>query len=142
MVSLLYPNDLFAQVVKVRRFIGKVTSIRVLSCDSVIDGAFFSHPDFQVPKEEWAIMHVSIWWCHPGNFAPRSDPYQFRFVSSKHCSIAHRKPLSQKSVFSLLLDEALLIKKLYFGSSSKFSGPTTKPFFAAAHRPKGVPCGE
>ena len=26
--------------------------MRVLSCDTVIDGAFFSQPDFQVPKEE------------------------------------------------------------------------------------------
>jgi hypothetical protein len=37
-------------------------------------------------------------------------------VSSKHCSIAQRKPLSQTSVLSLVLAEALLIKKLYFGS--------------------------
>jgi hypothetical protein len=34
------------------RFIGRITSIRVLSCESVIDGAFFSRPDFQVPEEE------------------------------------------------------------------------------------------
>jgi hypothetical protein len=31
---------------------GSTTSMRVLSCDTVIDGAFFSQPDFQVPKEE------------------------------------------------------------------------------------------
>ncbi len=36
-------------------------------------------------------------------------------VSSKQCSIAQRKPLSQTSVLSLVLAEALLIKKLYFG---------------------------
>jgi len=35
-----------------RCFIGRITSSRALSCDSVIDGAFFSHPDFQVPEEE------------------------------------------------------------------------------------------
>jgi hypothetical protein len=33
-------------------FKGKITSISVLSCDSVIDGAFFSQPDFQVPQEK------------------------------------------------------------------------------------------
>ena len=31
---------------------GNTTSIRVLSCDTVIDGAFFPQPDFQVPEEE------------------------------------------------------------------------------------------
>ena len=34
------------------RFKGKITSISVLSCDSVMDGAFFPQPDFQVPKEK------------------------------------------------------------------------------------------
>ena len=33
-------------------FIGNSSLSRTLSCDSVIDGAFFPHPDFQVPEEE------------------------------------------------------------------------------------------
>jgi len=31
---------------------GKTTSMRNLSCDTVIDGAFFPQPDLQVPQEE------------------------------------------------------------------------------------------
>ena len=33
-------------------FMGNRTLSSNLSCDSVIDGAFFSHPDFQVPEEK------------------------------------------------------------------------------------------
>ena len=32
--------------------IGKTTFMSTLSCDRVIDGAFFPQPDFQVPEEE------------------------------------------------------------------------------------------
>jgi hypothetical protein len=34
------------------RFIGKITLSKTLSCDRVMDGAFFSYPDFQVPEEK------------------------------------------------------------------------------------------
>ena len=60
-----------------------MTSIRVLSCDSVIDGAFFSQPDLQVPEEKmgqharenvvvppWKLTHLVV--VHAGlgsNFA-------------------------------------------------------------------------
>lgn len=37
---------------RVWRFIGSSSLIKTLSCDSVMDGAFFSQPDFQVPEEE------------------------------------------------------------------------------------------
>jgi hypothetical protein len=33
-------------------FIGKITLSNTLSCDRVMEGAFFPHPDFQVPEEE------------------------------------------------------------------------------------------
>jgi hypothetical protein len=34
------------------RFIGRITLSKTLSCDRVMDGAFFSHPDFQVPEKK------------------------------------------------------------------------------------------
>ena len=40
------------KVFKVCFFIGNNNLSRILSCDRVIDGAFFSHPDFQVPEEK------------------------------------------------------------------------------------------
>ena len=41
-----------SKVEKVCRFMGRTTLIKTLSCDSVIDGAFFPQPDFQVPKKK------------------------------------------------------------------------------------------
>jgi hypothetical protein len=52
MVPGLYPSDLFEQAFKRMPFHWQKILRRILSCDSVIDGAFFSHPDFQVPEEK------------------------------------------------------------------------------------------
>ena len=61
MVSRLDPKDLADQCFQALRFIGKSTLSETLSCDSVIDGAFFPQPDLQVPEKKCASMHVSIW---------------------------------------------------------------------------------
>ena len=39
-------------VSSVCRFIGKMTLSKTLSCDRVMDGAFFPQPDFQAPEKE------------------------------------------------------------------------------------------
>jgi hypothetical protein len=52
-------------------FIGKMAFSKILSCDSVIDGAFFSHPDFQVPEEkvcQHAREHVVMPACKFAHF--------------------------------------------------------------------------
>ncbi len=33
-------------------FIGKSSLSKILSCDSIMDGAFFPQPDFQMPEEK------------------------------------------------------------------------------------------
>jgi len=62
-----------------------MTSIRALSCESVIDGAFFFHPDFQVPEEKmgqharehmvlpaWKFSHFIVIHAQVGFWSPRS----------------------------------------------------------------------
>ncbi len=72
-VLILHPDNFLISVSNVWRFIGRMTLIKTLSCGSVIDGAFFSQPDFQVPEEEMnnpaiiAYLIISI-ISFPSNF--------------------------------------------------------------------------
>jgi hypothetical protein len=90
----------FSSVSKVCFFIGSRILINTLSCDRVIDGAFFPHPDFQVPEEEVCPHAREDVLAIPSSV----------LVSSKHCSMAQRMPLSQIKSFNLVLGDALLKK--------------------------------
>ena len=52
MVSALDPNNLFNQRFKGVFFHWHSSFSNTLSCDSVIDGAFFSQSDLQMPEKE------------------------------------------------------------------------------------------